>query len=110
MAGCTIRGCHRDHRARGLCSPHYLRQLLYGDPLAGMPVRPRRRNPGDHCPTCEDIEFLISMGNRDMLEIATRTVSTHPVNYRRIEALRVHLRRHSRQDLLDRIEPRLVSA
>jgi len=110
MVWCTLRECSREQHAKGLCRPHYIRQLWYGDPRAGKPVRTRLRNPAGHCATCEDIEFLISMGNRDVLEIATRCVSTHPTHYRRVEALRVHLRRHGREDLLARIEPRLVSA
>ncbi len=41
-AGCTVTGCDRPHRARGLCTTHYARVYRYGwpDPLTPPPPPP----------------------------------------------------------------------
>jgi hypothetical protein len=38
-ATCTIEGCERRRRARGLCSSHLRRWQEHGDPLSGPPIR-----------------------------------------------------------------------
>jgi hypothetical protein len=35
MGICSIRGCERPTKAKGLCTMHYQRRLRKGDPLAG---------------------------------------------------------------------------
>lgn len=35
---CTVAGCGRPHRSRGLCEAHRARQSRYGDPVAEVPV------------------------------------------------------------------------
>ncbi len=41
-AGCTVTGCDRPHRARGLCTTHYARVYCYGwpDPTTPPPKQP----------------------------------------------------------------------
>jgi hypothetical protein len=36
---CEIKGCDGSVRARGLCSKHYYRSWMYGDPFAGRTAR-----------------------------------------------------------------------
>lgn len=36
-SGCSVAGCDRAVRCKGLCSRHYQRQRVHGDPLAGGP-------------------------------------------------------------------------
>lgn len=43
MAACVVDDCDLPARARGWCNPHYMRWYQHGDPLAGGPVRQRRR-------------------------------------------------------------------
>mgnify|MGYP001761453403 FL=1 len=38
---CTIDGCDKPARTRGLCNPHHLRLLRHGDPMAGGQARLR---------------------------------------------------------------------
>jgi hypothetical protein len=59
MSGCSVAGCERKHLAKGLCSRHYRRLRLYGDPmmvkseqLHGVSLRERvlhYTNIGDGC-------------------------------------------------------------
>jgi hypothetical protein len=41
-SSCSVDGCHRPHRARGLCTTHYARVYRYGwpDPLTPPPPPP----------------------------------------------------------------------
>jgi hypothetical protein len=48
-AFCSLAGCERPAKGRGLCTRHYRRWQLYGDPLAYAP-KPERR-----IPTAEEI-------------------------------------------------------
>lgn len=40
MRLCTIDGCDRREMAKGLCSGHYQRKRMKGDPLTGGPLKP----------------------------------------------------------------------
>ncbi len=44
-AVCTVDGCGRGVKSRGLCNPHYLRLVRTGDPQPDVPLRPY---PGAH--------------------------------------------------------------
>lgn len=50
MKLCTITGCHRELRARGMCATHWKRWRLHGDPLKGA------KEPPGYCTVtgCED--------------------------------------------------------
>jgi hypothetical protein len=41
IKSCSVDGCDRSTLSKGLCSPHYQRFKLYGDPLAGGAFRSR---------------------------------------------------------------------
>lgn len=48
METCIVTDCSRDSFRRGYCSPHYQRQMKYGDPLAGGIFRDMDRQ-GEAC-------------------------------------------------------------
>lgn len=49
-APCSVEGCDRPSRAKGMCSAHYQRDWIHGDPAVGGPLEPRRDR--STAPTC----------------------------------------------------------
>ena len=53
MKKCSIEGCERPFRCKGVCGIHYQRLQRHGDPLAGGKTKNRARDGMKTCPTCE---------------------------------------------------------
>lgn len=45
IPGCSINGCLKPHKSRGLCSAHYERLRTHGDPLHGGDIGTAPREP-----------------------------------------------------------------
>jgi hypothetical protein len=65
-------------------------------------MRGDRRRCGVACPTCEDAEWLIVMGESPDM-VAHRLGFRNLDRYQARESLRKHLRDHGRRDLSDRL-------
>lgn len=57
---CTIDGCNRPHKCRGLCSTHYARLLRRGDSAQDEPIRQMLPHPYRRCPICREIKTLMN--------------------------------------------------
>lgn len=73
---CSVPGCNRPVRARGVCNTHYMRHLRHGDKLVTLPASGGRRPKA----TAEQVANVIALYERgftqqevaDLIEVLSR--------------------------------------
>ena len=104
MNVCAVDGCERPRERRQWCRAHYQRWRRHGSTDDGRKVYrpPDPSGRADSCWRCAEIAHLA--GTDTLANIAVRIgLQRDGTDKRRREAVLVHLRRHGRTELADRL-------
>ena len=104
MNVCAVDGCERPRERRQWCRAHYQRWMRHGSTDDGRKVYrpPDPSGRADSCWRCAEIAHLA--GTDTLANIAVRIgLQRDGTDKRRREAVLVHLRRHGRTELADRL-------
>lgn len=99
---CTIDGCTRPVKCRGLCPTHYQRFRVHGDPTVVLRAGVRKTSDPADCVRCADVAVLA--GSDSLTNIARRVGHTAGDDRQAREMLMRHLRGHGQIDLADRLQ------
>ena len=104
MNVCAVDGCDRPRERRQWCRAHYQRWWRHGSTDDGRTLR-TRADPSGGAATCwRCVEIAHLAGTDTLANIAVRVgLQRDGTDKRRREAVLVHLRRHGRTELADRL-------
>jgi hypothetical protein len=92
---CSLDGCNRRAKAKGMCDPHAKRVRKYGHPgPAEIATRRPARWQGE-CLTCVDACHLLNLG--ESVELTATRLGLKP------ESLLNHLRSHGHERIAERV-------